>query len=361
MAQRVHNFNAGPAMLPEPVLEKAAAAVRELDGIGMSVLEISHRGKEYAEINREAQERFARIAGIEKTHKVLLLQGGASQQFAMVPMNLMPKGGTADYVVTGSWAKKAQKEAALHGTARIAATSESEGFSRIPRPAELKLDPRAAYLHYTSNNTIFGTQFPYEPDSGGVPLVADMSSDIFSRRRNFACHGLIYAGAQKNLGPAGVTLVAVRADLLQRSPKDLPAMLSYAVHAEKDSVYNTPPVFAVYVVKLVLEWIEQQGGLAAVERRNADKAKLLYEVLDGSGFYRGTAAGDSRSQMNVTFRLPSEDLEKKLLDEAKAARLAGLKGHRSVGGCRASLYNAMPTAGVQALVGFLKEFERRNG
>jgi phosphoserine aminotransferase len=361
MSHRVFNFNPGPAILPAPVLEKAAAAVRELPGTGMSVLEISHRGKDYTAINQETQERFARLAGIEGSHKVLLLQGGASLQFAMVPMNLMEPGGSADYIVTGSWAKKAVAEGNRRGTARIAATSEDANFAYVPEANSLDLDPEAAYLHYTSNNTIFGTQFSYQPDAGDVPLVVDTSSDMFSRRMDFAAHGLIYAGAQKNLGPAGVTLVAIRTDLLGRSPKELPAVLSYAVQAEKDSAYNTPPVFSVFVVKLVLEWIQENGGLEAVEARNREKANLLYAAIDGSGFYRGTAREDSRSPMNVTFRLPSEEHEKRFLDRATAAGLIGLKGHRSVGGCRASLYNAFPKEGVEALVAFMAEFERENG
>ena len=362
MAHRVFNFNAGPAVLPEPVLEKAAAAVRELGGSGMSILEVSHRGKDYAAINRAAQERFARLAGLEKTHKVLFLGGGASLQFHMVPLNLMARGGKADYAVTGSWSKKAVAEAKRIGTAQIAATTEPESFTRIPKPAELKLDAGAAYFHYTSNNTIFGTEWAYVPETGGVPLVVDASSDILSRRVDFARHALIYAGAQKNLGPAGATLVAIREDLLTRSAADLPPMLSYAVHAKEESLYNTPPAFAVFVVGLVLEWIEAEGGLEGIEARNRAKARDLYGAIDGSsGYYRGTAAADSRSTMNVTFRLPSEDLEKRFLDEATGQGFVGLKGHRSVGGCRASLYNALPAAGVTALTQFMKEFQRRNG
>ena len=361
MTHRVYNFNPGPAVLPGTVLEKAAAAVRELPGTGMSVLEISHRGKDYAAINDEAQKRFARLTGLEETHEVLFLQGGASQQFAMVPMNLMAEGGKADYIVTGSWSKKAVADANRRGTVQIAASTAEENFTRVPRPDELRLDPEAAYLHYTSNNTIFGTQFPYEPDPGDVPLVVDSSSDILSRRMDFGRHALIYAGAQKNLGPAGVTVVAIRTDLLSRSSKDLPPVLSYAVHAEKKSAYNTPPVFAVYALGLVLEWIESAGGVEAMEARNRHKARTLYDSIDATGFYRGTAVDDSRSAMNVTFRLPSEDLENRFLEEAAAEGLAGLKGHRSVGGCRASLYNAFPEEGVTVLADFLREFERTHG
>ena len=362
MANRVFNFNAGPAVLPPPVVERTAAAVRELGGCGMSLLEVSHRGKEYAAINQGAQERFARLTGLEGTHAVLFMGGGASLQFYTVPLNLMPRGGKADYVVTGSWSKKAVSEAKRIGTAQIAATSEPDGFTRIPGGSELKVDPSAAYLHYTSNNTIYGTEWHSIPDAGDVPLVVDASSDILSRRVEFSRHALIYAGAQKNLGPAGVTLVAIRKDLLARSAADLPPMLSYAVQAEKESLYNTPPVFAVFVVGLVLEWIESEGGLAAVEVRNRKKADALYAAIDGSsGFYRGTAARDSRSAMNVTFRLPTEELEKRFLEAAAPEGLAGLKGHRSVGGCRASLYNALAPEAVSALVQFMREFQRRNG
>ena len=361
MAHRIFNFSAGPAVLPESVLEKAAATVREFGGKGMSILEISHRSAEFVAINREAQDRFARLTGLTGTHKILFLQGGASQQFAMVPMNLMPAGGSADYVVTGSWSKKAVKEASKLGTGRVAASSEEDGFARIPQQSELDRDPSASYLHYTSNNTIFGTQFSYVPDAGGTPLVCDASSDILSRRLDFASHALIYAGAQKNLGPAGVTVVAIRADMVERSPDSLPTVLSYAIHAEKESLYNTPPCFSVFVVGLVLEWIEAEGGLDAVEKRNREKASRLYAAIDGSGFYRATAAEGSRSIMNLTFRLPSEDLEKRFIEEAAEQGLSGLKGHRSVGGCRASIYNAFPEDGVGALLDFMSEFERTHG
>jgi phosphoserine aminotransferase len=361
MTDRAYNFNPGPAILPEPVLEQAAAAVRELPGTRMSLLEISHRSPDYSAINEEVQERFGRLTGTAGTHKVLLLQGGASTQFYSVPLNLMPPGGSADYVVTGSWSKKAVKEANRVGAARIAASSEKENFTRIPAASELDLDPEAAYLHYTSNNTIAGTQWSYVPDAGKVPLVVDASSDILSRRVDFARHGILYAGAQKNLGPAGVTLVAIREDLLARSREDLPSMLSYGLMASKDSLYNTPPVFAAFVVARVLEWIDNEGGLEALEARNRQKAEALYGALDKSSFYRGTAADDSRSLMNITFRLPSEDLEKRFIADAAEQGFLGLKGHRSVGGCRASIYNAFPVKGVEALIQFMAEFERTNG
>jgi phosphoserine aminotransferase len=279
----------------------------------------------------------------------------------MVPMNLLPAGGSADYVVTGVWAQKAVKEAKRVGSVNIAASTEAERFNRVPKEEELKLDPGAAYVHYTTNNTIYGTQCFYTPETGSVPLVADASSDIFSRPIEVAKYGLIYAGAQKNLAPAGLTLVIVRDDLAKRSPATLPTMLQYGVHVENKSLYNTPPVFPIYVMRLVLRWIVGQGGLEGVERVNTRKADKLYAEIDRTGFYRGHAEKDSRSRMNVTFRLPSEELEKKFVKESTAAGLDGLKGHRSVGGLRASIYNAFPEKGVDALVEFMQEFERRNG
>ncbi|TDI12753.1 MAG: 3-phosphoserine/phosphohydroxythreonine transaminase [Acidobacteria bacterium] len=361
MTQPAYNFNAGPAILPRPVLEQAAAAVKELPGTRLSLLEISHRSPEYSAIHEDAQQRFATLTGLTGTHKILLLQGGASLQFSMVPQNLMPAGGKADYVITGSWSKKAAAEARHHGTVNVAASTEEGGFCRIPTDDEIQCDAEASYLHYTTNNTIFGTQWVKEPASGDVPLVADASSDILSRPMDFASHGVIYAGAQKNLGPAGVTLVAVREDLLSRTPEELSPMLSYALQAAKKSLYNTPPVFPIYVMARVLEWIETEGGLAAIDERNRRKAAMLYNLIDASGFYRGHAEVDSRSSMNVTFRLPSEDLDKRFLEEASEQGFVGLKGHRSVGGCRASIYNAFPLAGVEALASFMKEFQRTTG
>jgi len=276
-------------------------------------------------------------------------------------MNLLSAGASADYIVTGAWSQKAVKEAKRVGAVNIAASTEGENFARIPRQQELKLDPNASYVHYTTNNTIFGTEFNYVPEVGAVPLVADASSDIFSGPMDVAKYGLIYAGAQKNLAPAGVTLVIVRDDLLKRTPSSLATMLQYGVHVENNSMYNTPPVFAIYIMRLVLAWLIKQGGLAAIEKRNARKADKLYAEIDRTGFYRGHASKDSRSRMNVTFRLPSEDLEKKFIKDATAAGLDGLKGHRSVGGLRASIYNAFPEEGVDALVQFMSEFQRRNG
>ena len=292
---------------------------------------------------------------------MLFLQGGASLQFSMVPMNLLTPGATADYIVTGGWAQKAVKEAQRVGLVHIAASTESEHFSRIPRQDELRLTPDAAYVHFTTNNTLFGTEWKSEPSVGQVPLVADASSDIFSRAIDVARYGLIYAGAQKNLGPSGVTLVIVREDLLARSSKTLPTMLNYAVHAENGSMYNTPPCFGIYLMGLVAKWALGEGGLTAIAARNERKAAKLYAEIDRTGFYRGTAQPGSRSLMNVTFRLPSEDLEKRFVKESTAAGLDGLKGHRSVGGMRASIYNAFPEEGVDALVAFMKEFENKNG
>jgi phosphoserine aminotransferase len=358
---RIVNFSAGPATLPLGVLEQAQRDLISLPGVGMSVLEISHRSKPFDEIIRGCEADLRALAGIPDGYHVLFLQGGASLQFSMLPMNLLAPGTSADYVVTGAWSQKAVAEAKRVGGVRIAATTESEAFARVPEQRELTLDPQAAYVHYTTNNTIFGTGFHYVPETGVVPLVADTSSDIFSRPIDVSKYGLIYAGAQKNLGPSGVTLVIVRDDLLERTPKSLPSMLQYGVHAENRSLYNTPPVFGIYIMRLVLAWLLEQGGLAAVEEANRRKAGKLYAEIDGSGFYRGHARPESRSQMNVTFRLPSEELEKAFVTQATAAGLDGLKGHRSVGGLRASIYNAFPESGVDALVGFMREFERKNG
>jgi phosphoserine aminotransferase len=358
---RIFNFSAGPAVLPLEVLEQVQRDLLALPGVGMSILEISHRSKPFDDVIEGCEADLRTLAGIGDDYRVLFLQGGASLQFSMVPMNLLPPGGSADYIITGSWAQKAAKEAKRVGAVKVAATTESTNFTRVPTQPELTLDPAAAYVHYTTNNTIFGTEFPYVPDVGAVPLVADASSDIFSRPIPVAKHGLIYAGAQKNLAPAGVTLVIVRDDLVKRTPAALPTMLQYSVHAENKSMYNTPPVFAIYIMRLVLTWLIQQGGLEAVGRRNARKADKLYAEIDRTGFYRGHAEPESRSRMNVTFRLASEELEKKLAKDATAAGLDGLKGHRSVGGLRASIYNAFPEAGVDALVQFMQEFERKHG
>jgi phosphoserine aminotransferase len=358
---RIFNFSAGPAVLPLEVLEQVQRDMLSLPGVGMSVLEISHRSAAFDEIIEGCEADLRKLAGVPDAYRVLFLQGGASLQFSMVPMNLLAQGQSADYIVSGVWAQKAVKEAKRVGTVRIAASTESENFARVPAQRELALDPNAAYVHYTTNNTIYGTECHYTPETGTVPVVADASSDIFSHPIEVPKFGLIYAGAQKNLAPAGLTLVIIREDLLERTPSTLPTMLQYGVHAENKSMYNTPPVFAIYVMRLVLAWLLEQGGLAAIERQNARKADKLYAEIDRTGFYRGHAQKDSRSRMNVTFRLPSEDLEKKFVKEATGAGFDGLKGHRSVGGLRASIYNAFPEKGVDALVQFMQEFERRNG
>ena len=358
---RIFNFSAGPAVLPLEVLEEAQRDLLALPGVGMSILEISHRSKTFDEIIEGCEADLRKLAGIPDNYHVLFLQGGASLQFSMVPMNLLPAGGSADYIVTGAWSQKAVKEAKRVGGVKIAATTESENFARVPKQEELKLDASAAYVHFTTNNTIFGTEFHYLPNVGNVPLVGDTSSDMFSRPIDVSKYALIYAGAQKNLAPAGLTLVIVRNDMLERTPSSLPTMMQYKVHAENKSMYNTPPVFSIYIMRLVMTWLLKDGGLAAIDKQNARKADKLYAEIDRTGFYRAHAQKDSRSRMNVTFRLPSEDLEKKFAKEATAAGLDGLKGHRSVGGMRASIYNAFPEAGIDALVEFMKAFESKNG
>jgi len=358
---RIFNFAAGPAVLPVPVLEEIQRDLLSLPDVGMSILEISHRSATFESILDRAEADIRTLAGIPSNYRVLFLQGGASLQFSMVPMNLLTPGATADYIDSGSWAEKAYKEAKKVGSANVAASTKAESYSRVPSQKELKLTPGAAYVHMTSNNTIEGTEFRQLPDVGDAPLVSDTSSDMFSRPIDVGRHALIYSGAQKNMGPAGVTVVIVREDLLQRSQKSLPTMLNYAVHAENKSLYNTPPAFAVYALGLVMRWLLGQGGLPAIAKVNERKAAKLYAEIDRTGYYRGTAHKDSRSLMNVTFRLGTEELEKKFVKEATAAGLDGLKGHRSVGGMRASIYNAFPEAGVEALVEFMREFERRNG
>jgi len=358
---RIHNFAAGPAVLPLPVLEQIQRDLIALPGIGMSILEISHRSKPFESIIAQAEADIRTLAGIPSSYRVLFLQGGASMQFSMVPMNLLTAGATADYIDSGSWAEKAIKEAKKVGTVNVAASTKSDSYSRVPAQSELKLTRGAAYVHMTSNNTIEGTEFKQLPDVGDAPLVNDTSSDMFSRPIDVSRHGLIYAGAQKNMGPAGVTIVIIREDLLARSQKTLPTMLNYAVHAENGSLYNTPPALAVYALGLVMRWLIDQGGLPAIAVVNERKAKKLYAEIDRTGFYRGTAQKESRSLMNVTFRLATEDLEARFVKESAAAGLDGLKGHRAVGGMRASIYNAFPEAGVDALVAFMQEFERKNG
>ncbi|HKS42485.1 MAG TPA: 3-phosphoserine/phosphohydroxythreonine transaminase [Blastocatellia bacterium] len=361
MTERIYNFSAGPAVLPVTVLEEAQRDLLALPGVGMSVVEISHRSKAFDEIILGAEADIRKLAGVPDNYRVLFLQGGASLQFSMIPMNILPTGGKADYIVTGSWSEKAVKEAQKVGTVNIAATTKAENFTRTPRQDELKLDPEAAYVHMTTNETIHGVEWKHDPEVGNVPMVADASSDIFNGPINVDKYALIYAGAQKNLAPAGVTLVIIREDLLARSPAGLHTMLNYNTHVKDRSLYNTPPVFSIYVMRLVLKWLLDEGGLEGIKGRNEEKAGILYDVIDASDFYRGHADPGSRSLMNVTYRLPSEELEKQFVSEATKAGLDGLKGHRSVGGIRASIYNAFPREGVEALVAFMKEFERTHG
>lgn len=360
-ADRIHNFNAGPAALPLPVLEEIQESFLNFAGSGMSITEISHRSTWFEDVINDAVERVKRLLKLDERYHVLFLQGGASMQFCMIPMNLLGPDDSADYVNTGTWSTKAIKEAQLLGKSiRVAASSEDRGFSYIP--GTVVLNPEAVYLHITANNTIKGTQWAQFPETGGVPIVADMSSDIFSRPFEIAPFGLIYAGAQKNMGPAGVCLVIIRDDLLARTPGHLPTMLRYSTHAQSRSLYNTPPCFAIYAVQLVLKWLEETiGGVEAMAEINRMKAARLYGAMDQGGFYRGTAEKESRSLMNVTFRLPTQDLEKAFIDQALANGLGGLKGHRSVGGCRASIYNPTPLSSVEALVDFMHTFERRYG
>lgn len=360
MTERVWNFSAGPAVLPLPVLQEAQRDLLALPGVGISVLEISHRSKWFDAILDEAEANLRQLLKIPDHYRVLFLQGGASLQFAMAPMNLLGDR-SADYILTGSWGEKAFQEAVKIGKARIAWSGKSENFIRTPRPDELDIDPNAAYVHFTSNETIQGVEFQQEPPVGDVPLVCDASSDFLSRPLPIERYALIYAGAQKNAGPAGVTIVIIREDMLERTPANMPAMLDYRLQAAHKSVYNTPPVFAIYLVMLVTRWLLNDiGGLERMQQLNRQKASLLYEVIDQSnGFYRGHAHPECRSVMNVTWRLPNEELEKAFLQEAQAHGLYELKGHRSVGGCRASIYNAMPLEGVQALRDFMRDFMQR--
>ncbi len=348
-------------MLPVPVLEEARAHMLALPGVGMSVMEISHRSKAFDEIIQGADAGLRDLLGIPKDYAVLFLQGGASLQFTMVPMNFLSLDESADYILTGSWGKKAIKEAQKCGEVHLAADMSDGGFTRVPTQEELQLGDDAKYVHITSNETIEGVQWKTEPDIGDVPLFSDSSSDILSRPIPIEKYGLIYAGAQKNMGPSGVTLVIIREDLLPRIPKGKPTMLDYRTHVEKKSLYNTPNTWGIYIINLVCKWLKEKGGLEAMQQENEAKTKLIYNAIDATDFYRGHADPDSRSTMNVTFRLPSEDLEKKFASDATATGMDGLKGHRSVGGIRASIYNAFPHEGCEALVEFMKEFERKNG
>lgn len=359
---RIYNFNPGPATLPLSVLEQAREEMLDYHGTGMSIIETSHRSKEYEALNSDTEARVKRLLGLGDEHRVLFLQGGASLQFAMVPYNFLPAGATADYLLTGSWAEKAKKEAAKLGTIHVAATTEQEHYCRVPLAEEISLSDSPAYVHLTSNNTIYGTQWHEFPDVGDAPLVADMSSDIMARPFDASRFSLIYAGAQKNIGPAGVTVVIIRQSWMEQAPTALPAILQYATHAKASSLYNTPPAFAVYMVNLVLAHLEAAGGLSLVAERNQRKANLIYQAIDRSGgFYRPHATHDSRSLMNITFRLTSEDLEKQFLSAATQKGMVGLKGHRSVGGIRVSTYNAMSVEGCEALASFMNNFVQQHG
>ena len=363
MTERVFNFSPGPATLPLPVLQEVQQNLLALPGVGASVLEISHRSKTFEEMIAQAEANIRAVLSLPEEYHVLFLQGGASLQFSQVPMSfLRGTGRSADYIVTGSWAKRALAEAQREGAVRIVWDGKADNYSRVPKHGEYEIDPSAAYVHFTSNETIQGIQFPAEPETGDVPLVCDASSDFLSRPIDVKRYGLIYAGAQKNVGPAGVTIVIIRQDMLEQVPDDLPTMLNYTVHVEHRSLYNTPPVFAVYVVMLVTRWLlENIGGLEQMHAINQQKAQLLYEAIDRSeGFYRGHAQPDSRSLMNATWRLPSEELEVQFVKEAKEAGLHELKGHRSVGGIRASMYNAMPIEGVRTLVEFMEHFRQKH-
>ncbi|GAB4183016.1 MAG: 3-phosphoserine/phosphohydroxythreonine transaminase [Calditrichia bacterium] len=357
---RIFNFNAGPAALPESALAEAQKHLLDYYGEGLSILEMSHRSKTYDKVHNDAITLIKEVLNIPDNYHVLFFQGGATGQFAAVPLNLASENQKVDYVNTGSWSTKAIEEASKLGKeVRVVASSEDAEFTYIPENIPVNED--AAYLHITSNNTIRGTQYHSYPDTGNVPLVADMSSDIACRKIDVSKFGIIYAGAQKNFGPAGVTVVIIRDDLLSRTPENIPTVFKYGLWAKKESLYNTPPVFSIYMVKLVAEWVKESGGLEKIEEINNKKAALLYDAIDNSDFYRGTARKDSRSIMNVTFRLPSEELEKKFVAEALENGMMGLKGHRSVGGIRASIYNAVPLRAVEFLVDFMKKFEKANG
>jgi phosphoserine aminotransferase len=362
MTHRVHNFNPGPAALPLPVLEQVQQELLDFAGSGMSILELSHRSALYERVHHKTIADLRTLLGCSEDYAVLLMGGGAQTQFALVAMNLLPVGAYADYLVTGHWSASALREARKLGDARELWSSTATGHDRVPTPDEVQVDTDAVYLHYTSNNTVVGTQYPYVPAAGPVPLVCDMSSDLLSRPLEVSRFGLIYAGAQKNMGPAGVAVVLIHRDLLERCRPGLPSTLSYIQVAAQNSLLNTPPVFAIYVVGLVAQYLLEQGGLPAMAAYNAEKARLLYDTIDSSGgFYRGHAQPGSRSQMNVTFRLPSAELETRFLTASLRADMVGLKGYRSMGGIRASLYNAVPLASVQALAAFMRDFQQRWG
>ncbi len=360
MPDRIYNFSPGPATLPQEVLAQAAKDIVNYNNIGIGLIELSHRSKAFMEVAQEAESLIRELMSIPENYKILFLQGGASTQFAMVPLNLLAPDKKGTYLNTGTWAKKAIKEANIVAKAQVAYSSEDSSFDHVPSDGDYTVDDDSEYLYFVSNNTIYGTQFAQFPKSDKM-LVSDMSSDILSRPFDISPFGLIFAGAQKNMGPAGVTVVIIREDLLDRAPENLPTMFRYKTHADKGSMFNTPPCFAIYVVGLVAKWLKKQGGVQAIEKINREKAALLYDMIDSTDFYKGHARKDSRSLMNVTFNLPTPELEAKFIKEASENGLDGLKGHRSIGGCRASIYNAFPKQGVVDLVDFMKEFERKNG
>ncbi len=357
---RIYNFSAGPSMLPLPVLERAAAEMCNYGGSGMSVMEMSHRSKVYLKIFESVKEKLKKALSVPDSHEILFLQGGATTQFAMVPLNLMSRTGKADYAVTGNFSGLAAKEARKYGQVHIAATTEGCNHTRIPGQAELELDPGASYFHYCANNTIYGTEWKYVPETGNVPLVCDMSSNILSKPVNVSKYGLIFAGAQKNMAPAGLTVVFIRKDLAGQQLPVTPVMLNYQTMIDKDSMHNTPPCWCIYVLGLVLDWLEEQGGVAGMEKIKSGKAKLLYDYLDGSRLFKPCAEKEARSDMNVTFRTGNDELDAKFAADAAAAGFSNLKGHRLVGGMRASIYNAMPVEGVEKLVDFMAKFEKEN-
>lgn len=362
MPHRIYNFSAGPAVMPVEVLAKAQSELLSLGGIGMSVMEISHRSTHFAAVLEKAETGIRGLLGVPENYRILFLQGGATLQFSMVPMNFLPAGGTADYIVTGAWGAKAVKEARRCGNVNTIYSNEGDGFRSVPDHAELNFTADAQYVHYTSNETIEGVEFKYDLDGHGVPVVCDASSNILSKRIDIEKYALIYAGAQKNIGPSGVTLVIIRDDLLSRVPEGQHSMLDYRQLARHGSMLNTPNTWGIYLAGLVCEWLDRLGGLDVMERRNIEKAKILYDAIDASdGFYTGHAERGARSTMNVTFRLPSEALEKQFCIEATMLGMDGLAGHRSVGGIRASIYNAFPKEGVSALVGFMQDFAEKNG
>lgn len=362
MSERIYNFSAGPAVLPLPVLKRAQSELLSLNEIGMSVMEISHRSKHFAPVLHGAINGIRELLAIPENYKILFLQGGATLQFSMIPMNFLGADESADFVVTGAWGKKAVKEAKKSGNANVIFSTEAEGFRSVPEQEELNFSKDAKYIHYTSNETIDGVEFKYDLDGKGIPVVCDASSNILSKPIDIEKYALIYAGAQKNIGPSGVTLVIIRDDLLDQVPENQQRLLNYKLIAENDSMLNTPNTFGIYMIDLVCGWLKEQGGVSAMEKRNEEKAKILYDAIDQSdGFYRGHAEPSARSLMNVTFRLPSEELENRFVEEAAEKGLDGLKGHRSVGGIRASIYNAFPKEGVEVLVEFMKDFSQRNG